>query len=474
MKLIWISFLTLFLLTSCGEEVLTQNTLDNQFTSNNLQAFELSTCAQMTFEKPPVDILYVIDNSGSTLATSFQSIKNEIQNTIFNISNEFDYHIYFAPLHANQSDSIQGYPLIVSDPSSIPSLASVNLVNPDNLTMFAQTTGNNEEYGFERVKNLINYNRSNGIFRNDGNTIVIMISNGDDTEAQTSIQGNKVFDSFKYGQIKTNFLEFTKLYATSNTVTNPLNAESFRFISLVAHSSCSGWIKGTTYQLMSRDIYEYQSFTDNNAAKDSVDLCTQNYATLFSAVNDSIKAVVIGHKYDHWKISSSNESSIEAGDITVTKLKSNGTMENIPADATNGFEYLGYKATQYTRYEPTVGEPASGLMIKLNGTAKVEYPDCIIAKTRTPTEYFGYFAIPREPDLATLKVEINGIAFPQNATQGWTYIGWRDTLNVKVPGPTNVSVNPPLNKSGFFIQLHGDAIFTNGQTVKVFYKPKGS
>lgn len=474
MKKLFLNLIGLTFLFSCGEEALITKDQNEVFKSQDLQAFELSTCSQMTFRKPPVDILYVIDNSGSTLAGSFQSIKTQIQKTVNTISNEFDYHIYFAPLHPAPSDSIQGYPLMISDPDSIPSLASVNLTTSDNINMFAQASGNNEEYGFERAKNLINYNRSNGIFRNNANTIVVMISNGDDTESQTTIQGNKVFDSQKYSQIREEYKKFTSTYAQVNSVSNPLNAQSFRFISLVAHSSCNSWVKGSTYKMMSQDIYEYQNFTDNNSGKDSVDLCSQNYATLFSTVNNSIQAVVEGHKYDHWKISSSSEASIQTDDISVSKLKKDGSTEVIQPDSTNGFEYLGFKTNQKLNYAPTdANETATGLIIKLNGNARVEYPDCLIAKTRTPTEYFGYFAIPREPDLATVKVEVNGKAQPQSVGNGWTYLGWRDTQNIKVPGPTNVSITPELNKSGYMLQLHGDAIFTNGDTIKVYYKPKG-
>lgn len=465
--------LTSLMLLACGEETITQNTLKENFTSTTLQSFEVNTCAQMTFVKPPVDILYVIDNSGSTLAGSFQAIKDQISNTIFTISNDFDYHMYFAPLNAAPGDSIDGYPLLANNPSSLPNLASVNLVQPENLEMFASASGNNEEFGFERAKNLITFNRSNGIFRSDANTIVVMISNGDDTQSLTTIGGNRVFDSFKYTEIREGLKAFTKKYADANTVQNPLNAETFRFISLVAGSNCNGWTHGATYQMMSRDIYDYQAFSDNDSKKDTVDLCSQNYANLFKPVNNSIKAIVLGHKYDHWKISSSSESGIQGDDITVTKIKSNGDRVNIPEAPNDGFEYLGFQNNINTRYEPTPGEPVTGLVVKLNGNARVEYPDCIIAKTRTPTEYFGYVALPREPDLETVKLEVNGDAYPQDASNGWIYIGWRDTLNIKVPGPTGASINPPLNKSGYMLQLHGNAIFTNGDTINVFYKPKG-
>lgn len=472
-KLIITFFLTMIMI-SCGEEVITQNTQNSTFKSSELESFELSTCSQMTLRKPPVDILYVIDNTGSTLENSFQAIKSEIQKTVSTISSQFDYHIYFAPLNATSGDNITTYPLIVSDPDSIPSLSNVNQTNIENLNMFAKASGNNSEYGFSRVKNLIESNRANGIFRNNAHTIVLLISNGDDTEALTTVSGNKVLDSNKFTQIKNELLKFTSKYASANaSLSNPLKAQSFRFISLVAHSSCNGWVKGELYKKMSNDIYDYQTLSDSSS-KDSLDLCGENYSSIFSAVNSSIKSVIEGHKYDHWPISFASESSIQANDIQVIKVKQDNSRVEIPEDATDGFEYLGYKQDQKLTYAPAdANEIASGLIIKLNGNARIEYPDCIIAKTRTPTEYFGYFALPKEPDLSTIEVKIAGIKYEQSTTDGWNYLGWRDTLNIKVPGPTNASVTPPLNKSGYMIQLNGNAIFSNGTTVEVFYKAKG-
>lgn len=470
-KIVSIIF-TLAFLVSCGEEVLTKNTQKSAFKSTDLETFELSTCSQMTLRKPPVDILYIIDNSGSTLSDSFQSIKGEIKNTINQISNDFDYHIYFAPLNPLSGDSISGYPLLLSDPDSIPSPASVNITNPDKLNMFSQATGNNVEYGFSRALNLIKYNRSNGIFRNDAHTIVVMISNGDDNESLITIRGNKKFDPKKYAQLKTQFLELTKQYASANSApTNPLNAQTLRFMSLVAHSDCNGWKAGETYKQMSSDIYRYQNLKDNDELLDSVDLCSQNYSVIFESVNNSIRSVIDGHKYDHWKISSAKESDIQSDDIQVSKIKKDGSKVSIPQDATNGFEYLGYVDNQKLTYEPAdANEVASGLIIKLNGSARVEFPECIIAKTRTPTEYFGYFALPQEPELETLEVKIDGKVVPRSNTNGWSYIGWLENQNIKVPGPTNASITPPITKAGFFIKLNGDAVFSNGTSIQVFYK----
>jgi hypothetical protein len=472
MKKMNLLFLILTLLVSCGEESLTTTSQGEQYSANDLQSFEVSTCSQMHFEKPPVDILYVIDNSGSTLSSSFESIKSEISNTINTISNEFDYHIYFAPLNPGPTDSIQSYPLIVSDPSSLPNIANLNIVTPESLSMFSQASGNNEEYGFSRVYNIINYNRSNGIFRNKANTIVVMVSNGDDTESMTTIYGNKIFDSTKYNNLKTKFKQLTKKYSDTTSVSNPLQAESFRFISLVAHDQCYGWTDAVNYKRMSKELFEYQYPGSQYNNDDTKDLCSQNYSSIFSTVNDSIRQVIVGHKYDHWKISSSNSSSIQEDDITVTKIQTNGTKVSIPQDSINGFEYVGSKYNFPTRYEPTSGEEVTGLVIKLNGSARVTYPDCLIAKTRTPTEYFGYVSIPREPDLTTVKIEVKGVNQVQSTVNGWSYIGWRDTLNIKVPGSTGASTTPALNKTGYFFKLNGSAIFTNGDTINVYYKPK--
>lgn len=473
------------MITSCGEEILTQGTQSESFNAQNRETFELNTCSQMHFEKPPVDVLFVVDNSGSSLLPSFQQIKQQIANTVYTLSSDFDYHIYVAPLMPKPGDSISQYPIVAADQASFPTQA-LNFVQMSSLQMFESASGNNVEYGFQRALDLINGNRSNGIFRNNSNLIVVMISNGDDTQAVTTIGGNIVVDPTVYNTIKNNFEKLTYKYAENNFVSNAMNLESLRFISLVAHSSCqTGWKRGSQYISLSKDLYDYGDYSDNNFAKDTVDLCSGNYANLFSAVNSSIQAVVVGHKYDHWKISSASEAQIQSDEITVTKINSDGTRSTIQTGASNGFEYVGHKSNFNTRYAimkdlnddgipeeiPSPGEPATGLMIKLNGSARLTYPECIVAKTKTPTEYFGFAALPREPQVSSITVTKNGQNYPQNTTNGWSYIGWHDVKNVKVPGPTNAAVTPALNKTGYFIQLHGELVLTNGDEIKILYKP---
>jgi hypothetical protein len=245
----------LHFLFSCGEEVLTQNTLSTSFKATDIETFEYTTCAASRFVKPPVDILFIVDNSGSTLQSSFEQIKSQIASTVSTISNEFDYHIYIAPLNSTttSSNEINSYPLIISDPNSIPNLGSVNVVQPNQInsqTFFSQAAGNNQEYGFLRAYNVINANRSNGIFRNDSNLITVMISNGDDNESVISINGNVVPDPQKFNQRKSNFI----------SLASSMSADSFRFISLVPHSNCNGWSTLGNYK---KCLMNYMTTTHN-------------------------------------------------------------------------------------------------------------------------------------------------------------------------------------------------------------------
>ncbi|MBC76384.1 MAG: hypothetical protein CME64_10255 [Halobacteriovoraceae bacterium] len=456
------------LLTSCGEEILTQNTVGETFGAPDLETFQQNACSNMRFVKPPVDILFVVDNSGSTLKDSFKAIKGEIAKTVSTISNEFDYHVYIAPLNPNQGDNITNYPLVVSDPDTLSGpISNFNLVKLENINssvFFAEAHGGNTEEGFDRVYNLINSNKNNKIFRKNANLVTVMISNYDDTTTLSTNNGMIDYDNTAFNNKKNRFINLK----------SSLNAKSFRFISLAPHRKCNGWDYhggNSRYAKMSRDLYQNFGLSDDSQYNHARDLCSGNYSTLFQTVNNSIHHELVGHKYDHWKISSASASSIQEDDITVLRVKENGEKIEIPQSSSNGFEYLGYKSNINTRYAPDEGEPVTGLVIKLNGNARISYPDCVIAKTRTPTEYFGYVVLPREPQVGTIKIEINGETINSDNTNGWTYVGYQPSKNIKVPGPTNAPVTPEVLKSGYFIKLNGTSIIKSGDDINIYYKP---
>ena len=457
------------LLSSCGEEVLTQNTISETFGAPDLVTFQQDSCSNMRFVKPPVDILFVVDNSGSTLQSSFQAIKEQIANTVSTISNEFDYHIYIAPLNPNDGDNISNYPLIVSDPTTLSgSISHFNLVKLENINssvFFDQAHGGFSEAGFDRVYNLVNQNKSNKIFRKNANLVTVMISNYDDTTTLSSQDNIITYDNVAFNNKKNRFINLK----------SSLNAKSFRFISLAPHRSCNGWNYhggNSRYAKMSRDLYQQFGLSDDPTFSHARDLCSGNYSTLFQTVNNSIHHELVGHKYDHWKISSASSSSIQEDDIQVLRVnKETGEKIEIPQSSSTGFEYLGYKEGINTRYAPDAGEPVTGLVIKLNGNARISYPDCVLAKTRTPTEYFGFVVLPREPQVGTIKIEINGKTINSDNTSGWTYLGYQPSKNIKVPGPTNAPVTPEVLKTGYFIKLNGNSVIQSGDDVNVYYKP---
>ena len=477
LKLWPLNILLIAMLTSCGEEVLTNKTQKVPIDVPDIQVFApYDQCSNFRFVKPPVDILFVVDNSKSTLADSFDAIKGQIANTVNLISKEFNFHVYIAPLkpYTTASSELTTYPLIISQPDEELDRSTLNIVSIDSISsvnFFKSTVGASTEYGFKRVKDILAANQDNGVFRKESNIVVVMISNEDDNETirYTSTGGGsvKVMDLTKFNQRKTEII---------NEVTKPkMQAESFRFISLVPFSNCYGWDKGLgMYRRMSAELYDYFGITDDGSLKNSRDLCSRDYASLFSVVNNSIRQEIVGHKYDHWLISTASESSIEASDIKVTKFLPDNSAIEIVESKTNGFEYLGYKSGINTRYaterNPSdPGEPVSGLVIKLNGSARVNYPECIRAVTRSPTEYFGYVVIRQEPELSTLRIVVNGKDLTQ-ASGGWTYLGYREQVNIKVPGPTEAAITPELLKTGFVIKLADEHIYTNGDAVDVYFK----
>lgn len=464
------NYLTLFLLplllSSCGEELVSKGTLSDSITTQGVVTMSSESCGGFHYEKPPVDILFVIDNSGSTNTTDFNAIKGQIANTISTISQDFDYHIYIAPLMKIENEVASSYPLIVSDLSTITHPGSYNIKPIEKISPFSDPQGNNDEKGFDRVKELIDANSSDNsierIFRKQSNLIVVMISTGDDTSTFT--------DTFGGGTQSSPILFNQKLQSFRNYLNSPLNATVFRFISLVPHSSnCKESFKvGATYKKMSEEIY---------GPSDSKDLCSGDYSDLFAAVNNSIKKVLVKHKYDHWVINP-NDVAINENNIDLKKKLENGTF--IKLNQNSDFKLLsgtdgvheGYHKDKEIRMSPTRGEPSTGIIVELlSDRAKVTYPECIIAKTKSPTEYYGYVALTRKPDLTTVRVEINGNEINQDPINGWSSHlnnDYFEHINIKVPpGPTS----PELYQSGYFLKLNGSAIYSNSDTINVYYRP---
>ncbi len=457
--------LSLLFVWGCSKEEFAGTPKTEKFTANAVEVFQNLTCANSTLIKPPVDILYIVDNSLSSGYLS-ATVKQQLQLTIQAVSQQFDYRIIVAPLLPDGgNDSFRQ--VITNNATPI---SGANVVSLEGLSFFSTPTGNKQERGFDRAGDLIDANR--GLIRNNAHTIVVMVSNGDDTDTKTYLNGFYQINGAAYDAAYNRFINLK----------NSLNAHQLRFFSLVAHTAgCqTGFAFGDMYRRMSNRIYTAMLASDQSGRThpDSYDLCGTDYA-LYSGVNSSIQQEILAHTYNYWRVSESTAANVVIEQVS--KLSSNGSSNSIGPSMSNGWEYIGYRTNQNTRRLPSVGEPQTGHFLKLNGSAEVVYPDCLVVRTSTPTEFYGYAVAPSQPRPNTIVVRIRGNNIPRNSTNGWSYEGdsgypgqgYKENQNIKVNANGSENTTSPLNRTGYFIKLNGSAIYASGETIEIFYTPAG-
>lgn len=471
-KLLTSAFYICVLLLSfaCGQQEFATPKVSDSFTTSPLTYDSSYLCTGYTHIKPPVDILFLWDNSSSQYFITPET-KNALNNTINYVSSKFDYHILLAPLIVPDSGDVQH--LVAASTDGLTSSAQ-NILIPQseasNRINFAPA-GSTREGGAQRAIDLINANRSNGIFRNNAHTIVVLMSNGDDNSWVTDYSSSYAREL--HIQSKTDSL--------INLRDNTLHAFQLRFISLVAFTQCqTGFKANYVYREISKRVYQSTPTNgtrptdqDGKTLPDSYNICTTDFNHLFDGINNSITDVLLKHVYNYWPIGQTSEQNFDPGAIEVTKQVNGQTIQTLANSATNGFEYVGYKANQNTRLEPTPGEPYTGYMIKLNGSAQATYPECIIVKTQKPAAYYGYVQLHSKPLVGTIKLYINDQFIQQSSTNGWNYIGYKSNQNIRVKSPSEPTVagTPAESYTGYFLQLYGNAIYTNGASIKVIYDP---
>lgn len=479
------SFLLLLvmLFASCGKDEFVAKT-ENQIKKALGSISSTSQgCAGVTKIKPPVDILFVFDNSSSANFIG-PEVKSALASTIKTVSDNFDYHVVVAPLFSTGNEN---FPIVASSPTGLGSVLG-QITAADNITFPAPIQGGGTELGFKRVVDIIKNNMSNGIFRKKAYTIVVVVSNGDDND-YTQTCPNCPLTNDKYDFYKLELQKFTKTYADSvggSTTTFPgtfqispasnlLASPQFHFISVVAQASNNnGWIRGDRYIRMSRDIWNYVFPSQpKTLGWNSIDLASYSTSSnLFSWVNSLIQAVVQGHEYDYWPVAP--QKNFDPAKLVVTK---NGTLLT-QGDLLNGYVFEDILQTKDTRYAPTPGEPYTGYLIKLFGNGKVKFnastgaADCMTVVTTAPPQYFGYVDLLKQPKLETVDLKINGTSIPQSSTNGWSYYGYSPSLNIQVKSPSDDTPepNPGVYRSGYFLKLTGSAVYTNGDAIQVNFK----
>lgn len=500
--------LALFL-SSCGKEQFSTSRKVETTSTSPIQLNSSKACSSFTLIKPQVDFLFLWDNSSSTTFIN-NSTKTALNNTIDSISSRFDYHILLAPLVGSGNGDAK---FVSETPVGLGSAAlgmKIDRSQAANSLNFSSVQGTLES-GVERVRELLSLNSSNGVFRQNAYTVVVVMSNEDDNSwingAYPTSYDRDQYVKTKLHQIlclRGNYYPAAGMGACSGP---SLNSLQMRFISLVAKSDkCGGsqptWDQNRVYKEMSSKIYtsSYSNGTlmptdqgnpapdpDGIVPFDTYDICNSDFTHLFDGVNSSIQDTLIKHKYDYWPVATSSASAIDPNEVKVFKDGVEQSRLNEPVvGAQNGFSFTNMVQTQDTRYEPSPGEPFTGYLVRLYGNARVTYPECMTVTTQTPKEYYGYIALQAKPAESTITLKINGISIPQSATNGWQLVKsggqplYFSSKNIKITGPgqfcpssstTYCAGSPADLKSGYMIQLMGNAVYSNGAAIELNYLP---
>jgi hypothetical protein len=461
-----IIFLCLLALISCSKDEFSANKQSDKKTAPASAVSSTSSCAGFTLIKPEVDFLFLWDNTSSQFFVD-PNLKIALNNVFTQISPTFNFRAMVAPLRG--TGNAQAF--VVAESSTgltIPS--GTYFVTKENAgantTNFITATGSSE-FGLDRAVSLLTNN--NGFFRQGSNVIIVVMSNGD--QIKTFSGGNAGYDGPGTAQLIAD-----RKSELLNLKQNILHSAEMRFFSIVSHSTCQlGYKANESYKKMSQGIFSARSILPvasiPTATPDSYDICGTSYTgvNIFDGINGAISEVLLKHKYDHWPVVASN------GCLEILSVKKQaipgGTSTDIFDNATNGYTNMGMQTNINTRYQPTVGEPYTGHVIQLNGTAKASYPECIVVETKTPTVNYGYVHMANCPLESTISLRINGAVIPKNATNGWQYFGRANNLNITTNSSTCVS---PETKSGFFLKLYGSAVYSSGANVQVDYNTSTS
>lgn len=480
----------LSLLTGCPDGAFKPNERKDSSVSNPIQFSSNLSCSSFTLIRPQVDFLFLWDNSTSTNFIN-PSTQAALNNTIDLISDRFDYHIMISPLLGSGNSNSK---LITYDPNGLGSSAlsmKIDRSQASNALSQLPTVQGNYEAGVDRAVSILGSNISNGVFRQGAYTMVVIMSNQDDNSWVSGAFPTS-YDRNAYINQKINDLMCLRGNYSGSCSGQSLNSLQMRFFSIVAHSqSCGGsqpqFDSNLVYKKMSELAYSIP-YTNGNPSPisgsypyDSTNICNVgNFANIFDGINNSIQDQVISHQYDWWPIASSGSSSIDPNEIVVTKggTTLNKLTEPV-APGVTGFTFTNSVQTQNTRYAPTSGEPYTGYMVKLYGNARVTYPECLSVQTQTPKEYFGYVNMVSKPYEPSITLKIDGQTIPKSTTNGWSLMqsggqpSYYGTFNIKIEGPGDYDQGyPALNKSGYFLKLNGNAVYSNSSVVDVQYDPQ--
>lgn len=473
MRIFLSATLILFLLglVSCGKEEFGTVPRNTSESASPLKAYAHNSCSTFTLIKPKVDVLYVVDNSSSSYYIA-NDIKTALSNTVSKLSTDFDYRVIGTPLMETatgnnnfqvmtNSADLQGIP---SDTRRISSASA--------FSFFTSTPVPGVEKGLSRIISFVDTHKNN-LIRSNSYLVVVLVSNGRDLEVEEDL-------GFGNGETKLNTSVYNARLASFRGLRTALDSLQLRLFSVTAKSVCAAGYRTAlkSYVKMSSDLYTDSLAQDNNSSLDSYDLCSSSgLSSIFTAINNSIKQVVLPHQYRYWPITfAENNEMVSLGEIKVQKISPTGASVTLVRDTDWSYEDKGSSQVVNTRELPTIGEPVTGRhFIKFPDNKLITYPDCVLVTSVSRTEYFGYVVLPQRPKVESLSLRINGRVIPQSSTNGWSDLtSSPSTRNIKIPYPSAGDENPPVIRTGFMLQLNGASnYYKSGDNVEVNFIPAG-
>lgn len=515
-----IILLTLLITYSCSKEEFLPPINSSSSSASSTSSSSTSSCAKFTYVRPPVDLLFIWDNSTSSIYLN-SATKTALTNLINSISERYDYNVMLAPLIGSGNNEAYFFSRAGTTPGNgITTIQKSQAASI--LDSFTRASGSFES-GTQRAVDLIKNNISNGAFRSNAYTLVITMSNEDDDGYQESgcsycfnpdrqqkfikakahdllcMRGNYSPSSYYQSGMST--------FNSSCSDAPKLNSLMMRYLTVTANqeaANCSvskKLTKAVVYPGVSKNIYNEPytngfDFLRPGYLADQFDICTGDYVNIFSGVNDAISDAILAHQYRYWPLSDSN-TEVDIESISVTKSNGNvyypiddsvtitrdldGTDDkDSSGNKISGFRYVG-NGTFNTRFLPTAGESYTGQAIELFGDAKVQYPECLLISSSTVTQYFGYAAISDKPNESTIKVTKNGVNIPQSSSNGWELVKSNGVAvkytnyNIRITSATDTTpMTPAVYKTGYLIKLNGTSIYKSGDTIKVNYSSSGN
>ena len=455
-------FASLLLLASCGKEQFGTVAQNESTSVSGLEKYSATFETKRTLLKPKVDIIYVVDNSSSTVHIQ-QALKDSVTATLGTISSQFDFRVISTPLI---STSNTDYNVFTNSTDALPSTS--NIVPSANLllTPIFNNIQNGTERGLARTIDFMNHHRSTGLIRPNAYHLIILVSNGHDEEVENVWGSN--------GETKlhtvngTNVTVFSQRLSSFIQLKTNLQSQQLRLFSVSASTACkSGWKSSKlSYQDMSKELYQLSLATDGST-KDIYDLCGSGLSSLFSGVNKSIREEVVPHKYRYFPVTFANNNPIADTNAIQVKKISNGVVSNLAKNTDWTYEYYATPTSKPMRENPDSEFVTSQHFIRL--TNLLVYPDNILITSTSMVEYFQYVVIPRPAkNDGSIVIRVNGNDIPKTDI---SYDGYKANTNIKVSHQGSSST-PEVFKSGYFIKITNPTYYyKSGDAVDVYYTP---